>query len=315
MITVICDMRGLGLGGKGLVLNPMSFMVVRRYFPIECTLGALIRIHRPAKERLHSYEILFEDTGLISGTSYAFRYDGISEFSFDKLVQAHPYLMKEYVIGVANSDSSRVTLAFHPRSRPVAFINGIEVISMLDENFSSSVVPVPLNSDFKISSQAVLKTPHSEVSRSQYVKQQRILMKVWFGKVYMGVENGDVVAVKGWNPRWFSEELNEMILVYEFMAGGPLWKLLYGSDLSPLTREKRLEIRIGAAKGLHYLHSGAVECIIHRILLDPTSTAVKGSFGYLDPEYFRRQQKVKHVNNDAADIASDQFSEAETSSG
>jgi serine/threonine protein kinase len=173
---------------------------------------------------------------------------------------------------------------------------------------------------------------------------QNVIGSGGFGKVYLGVlKDGTEVAVKRKNdsqqgaeqfqvemevlsrlkhPNLVSligscDQNDEMILVYEYMEGGTLKSHLYGSTGKPsLSWKQRLEVCVGAAKGLHYLHTRTGT--IHRdvkpenILLDGNLcakigdfglsrtgpelnqthviTRVMGTFGYIDPQHFKTGQ-------------------------
>eukprot|EP00850_Spirogloea_muscicola_P006809 SM000033S12330 [mRNA] locus=s33:214823:220009:+ [translate_table: standard] len=115
----------------------------------------------------------------------------------------------------------------------------------------------------------------------------------------------------------YCADKGERILVYEYMAMGSLYEHLHGAIAQnhSLTWDSRTKIAIHVALGIEYLHYGADPALIHRdiksanILLSeegyskvadfglckeapigtdtlaPAPTAVRGSFGYLDPEY------------------------------
>lgn len=110
----------------------------------------------------------------------------------------------------------------------------------------------------------------------------------------------------------FCAEETNRLLVYEFLKNGTLAQFLFG-DLK-LTWNQRTKIAIGIAKGLVYLHDECSTQIIHcdikpqNILLDDyytprisdfglakllridqseTHTAIRGTKGYVAPEWFR----------------------------
>ncbi|KAK8544936.1 hypothetical protein V6N12_025797 [Hibiscus sabdariffa] len=124
----------------------------------------------------------------------------------------------------------------------------------------------------------------------------------------------------------------EQMLVYEFMPNGTLRDHLSAKSKEPMSFAMRLKIALGSAKGILYLHTEADPPIFHRdikasnILLDSkftakvadfglsrlapvpdvegavpahVSTVVKGTPGYLDPEYF-----LTHKLTDKSDVYS-----------
>uniref|UniRef100_A0A6N2KRJ2 non-specific serine/threonine protein kinase n=1 Tax=Salix viminalis TaxID=40686 RepID=A0A6N2KRJ2_SALVM len=172
--------------------------------------------------------------------------------------------------------------------------------------------------------------------------EENVIGEGGYGVVYRGVlQDGSVVAVKnllnnkGQAEKEFKVEVEVIgkvrhknlvrligycaegasrMLVYEYVDNGNLEQWLHGDvgPVSPLTWDIRMNIAIGTAKGLAYLHEGLEPKVVHRdvkssnILLgrkwNPkvsdfglakllgseasyVTTRVMGTFGYVSPDY------------------------------
>ncbi|KAF3452590.1 hypothetical protein FNV43_RR03023 [Rhamnella rubrinervis] len=121
----------------------------------------------------------------------------------------------------------------------------------------------------------------------------------------------------------FCNEEQHRLLVYEFMSNGSLASLLFGPSSSRPNWYKRIAIAQGTARGLFYLHEECSTQIIHcdvksqNILLDDsftprisdfglakllkkdqtrTTTGIRGTKGYVAPEWFRNMPVTNKVD-------------------
>ncbi|KAK7320314.1 hypothetical protein VNO77_29677 [Canavalia gladiata] len=149
---------------------------------------------------------------------------------------------------------------------------------------------------------AVKRSRHTHEGKTEFLAELSIIA---------GLRHKNLVQLQGW-----CVEKGELLLVYDFMPNGSLDRMLYKEPERGklLAWSHRLNIAIGLASVLVYLHQECEQRVIHRdiksgnILLDgnlnprlgdfglaklmdhdksPVSTLTAGTMGYLAPEYLQ----------------------------
>ncbi|XP_044487311.1 probable L-type lectin-domain containing receptor kinase S.7 [Mangifera indica] len=149
---------------------------------------------------------------------------------------------------------------------------------------------------------AVKRSKHSHEGKTEFLAELSIIACL---------RHKNLVQLLGW-----CSEKDELLLVYEFMSNGSLDKVLYQEPNNGflLSWCNRINIVVGLASALNYLHQECEQQVIHRdikasnVMLDgnfnarlgdfglarlmdhdksPVSTLTAGTMGYLAPEYLQ----------------------------
>ncbi|KAM1494333.1 hypothetical protein EV2_029696 [Malus domestica] len=149
---------------------------------------------------------------------------------------------------------------------------------------------------------AVKRSKHSHEGKTEFLSELSIIACL---------RHKNLVHLQGW-----CVDKGELLLVYDFMPNGSLEKALYqeSGQSTLLDWSRRLNVAVGLASVLTYLHQECEQQVIHRdiktgnVLLDgnlnarlsdfglaklmdhdksPVSTLTAGTMGYLAPEYLQ----------------------------
>ncbi|MCO5559430.1 hypothetical protein L7F22_013030 [Adiantum nelumboides] len=78
-------------------------------------------------------------------------------------------------------------------------------------------------------------------------------------QVISSIRHKNLLPLLGW-----CYEKGEALLVYDYMRRGSLNHHLYGKDKGALSSKVRLDILVGVASALEYLHENLGDCVLHR---------------------------------------------------
>ncbi|KAK1292583.1 putative leucine-rich repeat receptor-like serine/threonine-protein kinase [Acorus calamus] len=178
--------------------------------------------------------------------------------------------------------------------------NNLNPVNFIGQGIAGKVYKGVLSNGLRVAIKHIIKDGHVET----FVREVTSLSHV---------RHPNLVTLLG-----YCDEEDDCFLVYELCANGNLSEWLFGKD-KVLSWTRRLEIAIDSARGLWFLHTYPEGCIVHRdikptnILLGTNfeaklsdfglskiidsgvsyvSSEVRGTFGYVDPEY----RQNHHVN-------------------
>ncbi|XP_024024015.1 probable receptor-like serine/threonine-protein kinase At4g34500 [Morus notabilis] len=178
--------------------------------------------------------------------------------------------------------------------------NNLDLSNFIGQGVAGKVYKGTLSNGHHVAVKHIIKDRHVDT----FIREVRSLSHI---------RHPNLVSLLG-----YCEAVDECFLVYELCHNGNLSEWLFGKDKT-LLWVQRLQIAIDSAKGLLFLHTYPEGCIVHRdikptnILIDAkfqaklsdfglskvmdldqsyVSSEVRGTLGYVDPEYRRSH----HVN-------------------